>query len=80
MVSPEQFNTMVAKAISKNETPIPLKPFAVDYKLLDNRWFELQELGHVDIGPFICGVLGKRKQILYVPALYVKKQTSKFYK
>ena len=80
MVSPEQFNTMVAKAISKNETPIPLKPFAVDYKLLDNRWFELQELGHVDIGPYICGVLGKRKQIFYVPALYLKKQIAKIFK
>ena len=74
MVSPEQFNTMVAKAISKNESPIPLKPFAVDYELLDNRWFELQELGHVDIGPYICGVLGKKKCVIYAPKLYVKKR------
>ena len=73
MVSPEQFNTMVAKALSKNETPVPLKPFAVDYELLDNRWFELQELGHINVVPYICGVLGRGRQFLYVPALYFKR-------
>lgn len=80
MMSPEHFNTMVVNSISKNETMLPLKPFAVDYNLLDNRWFELQELGCIDVVPYICGVLGRGRQPFYVPALYFKKQIAKFIK
>jgi len=78
MVSPKQFNTMVADAISENETPMPLKPFAVDYELLDNRWFELQELGHVNIIPYLTGILGKKNVLKYCPLLFIKKQLSRF--
>lgn len=72
MVNPKQFNQMVAEAINKNETPVPLKPFVVNYELLDDRWFELQELGHIDAVPYICGVLGKKNCLVYTPTLYIK--------
>lgn len=74
MVSTEQFNAMVKTAIKTNKTPMPLKPFDVDYKILDDRWFELEKLGHVNIVPYLLGVLGKRNSIRFLPCVYIKKQ------
>ncbi len=78
MVSPEQFNAMVKTAIETNKTPLPLKPFDVDYTVLDDRWFELEKLGHVNIMPFICGLLGKKTCLKYAPTLLMKKIMKKF--
>lgn len=77
MVSPEQFNDMVKIAIDTNKTPTPLNPFEMDYEMLDNRWFELQELGHVDITPYLTGILGKKNVLKYCPLLFIKKQLSR---
>ena len=74
MVNPQQFNQMVKTAIDTNTTPMPLKPFDVDYKVLDDRWFELEILGHVNIAPYILGVLGKRNSIRFALGLSVKKR------
>lgn len=80
MVSPEQFNNMVKIAIDTNKTPMPLKPFEMDYEILDNRWFELEELGHVNITPYICGILGKGNTMRFIPRVFFTKMFSKIYK
>lgn len=77
MVNPQQFNQMVAEAITRNETPVLLKPYFINYESLDDRWFELQELGLVDVASYICGVLGRKNCLVYSPFLYLKKQIRK---
>ena len=80
MVSPEQFNQMVAQAIDTNKTPIPLKPYYFDYNVLDDRWFELEKMGHIRVAPFILGLLGKRNSLKYVPLLFMRKVFNKYSK
>jgi hypothetical protein len=80
MVSPEQFNQMVAQAIDTKKTPIPLKPYYFDYNVLDDRWFELEKMGHIRVAPFILGLLGKRNSLKYVPLLFMRKVFNKYSK
>ena len=74
MITPDQFNHLVAKTISTNKTVVALKPFPINYDILEERWFSLEELGHVDTLPYIYGILGKTNCLKYAPTLYVKKQ------
>ena len=77
MVSKEQFDNMVAKALETNVTPLPLKPVRINYKLLDDRWLELEKIEHIDTIPYLCGILGKRFTLLFIPTVFLKKQITK---
>ena len=74
MVSKEQFNAMVEEALETNKSPMALKPFEVNYKVLDDRWYELEKMGHTDTMPYLCGILGKKNTLRYVPIVFLKKQ------
>ena len=74
MITPKQFNQLVSKTISTNKTYSDLKPFPVNYDILDKRWFSLEELGLVDTLPYTFGLLGKTNCLRYAPMLYLKKQ------
>ena len=78
MVSEEQFNAMVKDALENHHSPIPLKPFKFDYKVLDKRWFELEELGHCNTLPYLYGILGLNKCIRYIPTVFIKKKIKQF--
>jgi len=77
MVSVSQFNELVQEALESNQSPIALKPFSFDYKQLDDRWFELEQVGSVDTMPFVYGILGDVNVIRYAPSIFVKKQFNK---
>ena len=73
MITPEQFNKLVADSLKTNVSQVPLAPFDVNYPLLDNRWFALEKTGSVDMMSYLCGILGKRNVWRLMPLTYVKK-------
>ena len=76
MITPEQFNRLVADSINTNKTQVPLEPFDMDYSLLDDRWYALEEAGYVDTLSYLWGVLGKKRVWRYMPMAAVKKYLS----
>lgn len=77
MIGVEQFNEMVRKTLETNKTQIPLKPFDMNYQLLDDRWFALEKAGYIDSMNYIYGLLGVKNCIMYAPVLFLKKQINK---
>ena len=74
MIAIPQFNKLVADTLSFNKTQIPLKPFEMDYKQLDDRWFALEKAGFLNTMPYLYGLLGKKNCIKFASILYLKKQ------
>lgn len=73
MISIPQFNKLVADTLSSNKSQIPLKPFAMDYKQLDDRWFALEKAGYISSLSYLFGLLGKKDCIRFAPKLFIKK-------
>lgn len=78
MITQEQFNKLVADTLSSNETQVALEPFDIDYSILDDRWFALEELGYVDMLPYLWGILGKKYFRCKMPMAFVKKYLNCF--
>lgn len=73
MVSIPQFNKLVADTLSTNKTQMPLQPFEMDYKQLDDRWFALEKAGYISSLSYLYGLLGKMNCIRFAPNLFIKK-------
>ena len=73
MVSIPQFNKLVADTLSTNKTQMPLQPFEMDYKQLDDRWFALEKAGYISSLSYLYGLLGKMNCIRFAPNLSIKK-------
>jgi hypothetical protein len=76
MITPEQFNGLVADSLNTNQTQVPLQPFDVNYSLLDDRWYALEKAGYVDTLSYLWGVLGKKYCWRHMPMVAVKKYLS----
>lgn len=76
MITPEQFNGLVADSLNTNQTQVPLEPFDVNYSLLDDRWYSLEKAGYVDTLSYLWGVLGKKYCWRHMPMVAVKKYLS----
>lgn len=74
MISVEQFNEMVGKTLETNQTQIPLKPFKMDYQLLDDRWFALEKAGYISSMSYLYGLLTAKNCLRYAPMLFLKKK------
>lgn len=74
MITNEQFNRLVAKTLNTNTTQVPLEPFDVNYSLLDDRWFALEEAGYVDMLSYLWGLLGKDYIRRNMHSVFIKKQ------
>lgn len=74
MITIPQFNQLVADTLFTNKTQIPLEPFTMDYKQLDDRWFALEKAGYISSLSYLYGLLGKKLCIRYAPKLFIKKQ------
>lgn len=74
MISETQFNELVKKTLDTNKTQIPLKPYEFDYKQLDDRWFALEKMGHINSMSYLYNLLGAMKCIQYAVILYLKKK------
>lgn len=74
MISETQFNELVKNTLDTNTTQIPLKPYEFDYKQLDDRWFALEKMGHINSMSYLYHLLGKKKCIRYAPILFIKKK------
>lgn len=72
MMQQKQFDAVVENTLIKNESQIPIKPFHIDYDLLDKRWLVLENYGFTDAAVYILSLLGKTKRFLQTPALMVK--------
>lgn len=77
MISIDQFNDLVKNTLESNKTIVALKPYSVDYKMLDDRWFELEKMGYLSTMPYIYGLLGKKYCLRYAPVLFLKKQLNR---
>lgn len=73
MVSILQFNKLVADTLSTNKTQMPLEPFEMDYKQLDDRWFALEKAGYISSLSYLFGLLGKKDCLRFAPKIFVKK-------
>lgn len=73
MISIPQFNKLVADTLSSNKTQMPLEPFEMDYKQLDDRWFALEKAGYISSLSYLFGLLGKKLCIRFAPKLFIKK-------
>lgn len=74
MITPEQFNKLVADTLATNISQVPLEPFDVNYPLLDDRWFALEKAGYVDTFSYLWGLLGKDYIRRHMPSVFIKKQ------
>lgn len=74
MITPEQFNKLVADTLSSNKTQVPLEPFKVNYTLLDKRWYALEKAGYTNTMPYIWGILGKQYIRRHMPLFFIKKK------
>lgn len=73
MISIPQFNKLVADTLSSNKTKMPLEPFEMDYKQLDDRWFALEKAGYISSFSYLYGLLGKKDCLRFAPKLFIKK-------
>ena len=73
MISIPQFNKLVADTLSSNKTQMPLEPFEMDYKQLDDRWFALEKAGYISSFSYLYGLLGKKDCLRFAPKLFIKK-------
>lgn len=73
MITPEQFNRLVADTLNTNQSQVPFEPYEVNYSLLDDRWYSLEEAGYVDTMSYLWGVLGKKNVWRYMPLVAIKK-------
>ena len=80
MISIPQFNKLVADTLSSNKTQMPLEPFEMDYKQLDDRWFALEKAGYISSINYIYGLLGGKNCIKYAPMLFLKKNYNRLVK
>lgn len=73
MISIPQFNKLVADTLFSNKTQMPLEPFEMDYKQLDDRWFALEKAGYISSWSYLYGLLGKKDCLRFAPKLFIKK-------
>ena len=73
MISIPQFNKLVADTLFSNKTQMPLEPFEMDYKQLDDRWFALEKAGYISSLSYLYGLLGKKDCLRFAPKLFIKK-------
>ena len=76
MITPEQFNKLIADTLATNISQVPLEPFDMDYLLLDDRWYALEKSGYVDTMSYLWGVLGKKYIWRHMPTVAIKKYLS----
>lgn len=77
MVTIPQFNQLVTDTLFTNKTQMPLEPFVMDYKQLDDRWFALEKAGYMNSMSYLYGLLGVKKCLVYAPILFVKKHVNR---
>ena len=74
MITPEQFNKLVADSLQTNVTQVPLEAFEVNYPLLDDRWLALEKTNSVDTMSYLYGILGKKCSWRFIPLVVIKKR------
>ena len=74
MIRPEQFDKALMQIIDKNESPFPIESKDVDYKLIDDRWYEMERCGLTTTLPYVISLLKESNSLKRVPSLYWKKQ------
>lgn len=78
MITESQFNQLVKSSLETNRTVISLKPYSVDYGCLNERWFALEKNGYINSLPYILGLLGKYRCLLFAPGVFFKKFYNRF--
>ena len=73
MMQPEQFNQVVLRTLTTNMTQFPIEDYPIDYSILDNRWYYLEEAGYLSTLPYIYSLLGWRNCLLTAPSIFIKK-------
>lgn len=73
MISKEQFNELVFKSITTNKTQFALCPYQINYKILDDRWFDLEKAGYMNSMSYLYGLLKGIFAVGYAPLLCLKK-------
>ena len=72
MMQPTQFEEIVKQTMLTNSSQFQIDINKIDYRLIENRWFMLEECGFTHVGVFIRSLLGKKQCIRYAPSLFMK--------
>lgn len=76
MITKDQFNDLVKRSLETNVSQIPLETIDVNYKVLDDRWFDLEKKGFINSMSYLYSLLG-RKCCLFAFPLFVKKNLNR---
>lgn len=80
LITPKQFNSLFRKTLVSNQTQVKLSPYQIDYNQLDNRWLSMEQQGYVNTLPYITGLLGRKRCVLFAPELLLKKYINRIFK
>ena len=72
MMQPNQFEEVAKQTMLTNVSQFPIETKEIDYHLIENRWYMLEECGFTNVGVYIRSLLGKKHCIRYAPCLFVK--------
>lgn len=73
IISPTQFNQLVADTLMTNQTQREIKEYAMDYEGLDNRWHYLEKAGYTHTLSYLYGIMGHWNCFYLAPSLFLKK-------
>lgn len=80
MIQPDQFDELVRKTLSANESQFPLDAKPIDNKILEKRWLVLEKVGLTQVKQYLYSTLGKTNCLRYAPGLYIKIRANRIWK
>ena len=79
MITPTQFDQLVKKTLSENKTQIPITPYIINYKQLDDRWFAIEKKGYTDTKKFFISILTKETLYKKLPVVWIKYLIARYF-
>lgn len=73
IISPSQFDQLVADTLITNQTQREIKEYSMDYRGLDDRWYYLEKAGYTHTLSYLYGILGFWNSLFWAPSMFLKK-------
>jgi hypothetical protein len=78
MITTEQFETLVKHSLNTNKSQIQVKPYKINYRLLDKRWLEIENESYIDTLSYIYSLLKEAKRLNNAISISIKYQFRRF--
>lgn len=80
MITVDQFDLLVKNTLETNQKQLPISPFEVNYQLLDERWYSIENEGFIDTTSYVYSIIGNSKCRQKIPNIYIKYHYNRFFK